>query len=231
MRFFQQESYSLLNQIWLKTITKVSHHLETTNMTPNEGFWNWFIQHEAELFGFEADRERVFDLLQTELGKIDPSVTFEIGPPTEMRREFVISADGIKSAFPAVSALVHAAPILARWKVTAFRPRRLLINQMDFKGKCVHPKDVQFTLLDNGEIAGLYLFIPGFREDEADLKAIGYLLLDEALGEYDVESRLGLIKMFSPDVQTEGERYPLADLPVLFDQWVSRPEGRSARPS
>jgi hypothetical protein len=41
------------------------------------------------------------------------------------------------------------------------------------------------------------LFIPGFREDDVALQQIGYLLLDGALGEYDVETRLGLIKMLS----------------------------------
>jgi hypothetical protein len=86
-------------------------------------------------------------------------------------------------------------------------------------------------LLDNGKIAGIYLFIPGFREDDADLKQIGYLLLDETLGEYDVESRLGLIKMLPPDARTNGDRYPLAELPRLFDQLVARLEGRSGRAS
>ena len=42
------------------------------------------------------------------------------------------------------------------------------------------------------------------QEDDVDLKQIGYLLLDEALGEYDVETRLGLIKMLSPETSTNG---------------------------
>ena len=53
------------------------------------------------------------------------------------------------------------------------------------------------------------------------LKQIGYLLLDEALGEYDVESRLGLIKMLSPEARTEETRYPLFDLPARFDRLIS----------
>jgi hypothetical protein len=80
-------------------------------------------------------------------------------------------------------------------------------------------------------MAGIYLFIPGFREDDVAFKQIGYLLLDETLGEYDVETRLGLIKMLSPDTQTAGDRHPLAELPRLFDQFVSRREGRSRAPS
>jgi hypothetical protein len=57
------------------------------------------------------------------------------------------------------------------------------------------------------------------------------LLLDEALGEYDVESRLALIKMLSPNTYTEGARHPLTELPALFDQLISGLEGRSVQPS
>ena len=203
-------------------------------MTAQEEFWNWFVQHEAELFTLnpdrEAERERVFDRLATELQKVDPDLTFEFGP-NEPRREFVVSAGGIKRAFPAVTSLVNAAPPLDRWQVTSFRPRRTVSNLVQFRDKRVDPRDVQFSLLDNGKMAGIHLFIPGFQENDADLMQIGYLLLDQTQGEYDVESRLGLIRMLSPDARTAGDRYPLAELPALFDQLVSRLEGRSGKAS
>jgi hypothetical protein len=199
-------------------------------MTAQHEFWNWFLQHEAELFDFEADRERIFDQLAAALQRVDPNLTFEFGP-RQARREFVISAGGIKSAFPVVSALAGAVPPLERWRVTAFRPRRTPDSTVEFRGKRVDPKDVQFSLLDNGKIAGVYLFIPGFRDDDAELKQIGYLLLDETLGEYDVEARLGLIKMLPSETRIDGERYPLSELPARFDQLISRLEGRSGKPS
>jgi hypothetical protein len=98
---------------------------------PLVNFWNWFVDHEEELLTFESDRERIFDMLATELNKIDPALCFELGP-NDPRIEFVISAGGIKSAFPAVSALVDAAPTLERWQITAFRPRRMTINSGSF---------------------------------------------------------------------------------------------------
>lgn len=205
-----------------------------TAMRPQEGFWNWFVQHEAELFEFdlhlEPDRERLFDQVAAELQKVDPDLAFEFGP-SDIKREFVISAGGIRRAFPAVVALAKAAPSLPRWSIIAFRPRRSPINPIDFQGKDIHPEDVQFTLLDNGETAGVYLFIPGIREKDVALKSVGYLLLDEALGEYDVETRLGLIKMLPPETATEGDRYPLSELANFFDQLVARLEGRSGEGS
>jgi hypothetical protein len=199
-------------------------------MTLQQKFWKWFLRHESELLEFESDRETVFDRLSKELGKLDPHLTFEFGPK-EPKREFVVTAGGIKSAFPAVVALADAAPALDRWRVTAFRPRRNPCGIIELGGKRVDLADVQFSLLDNGKIAGIHLFIPGFLESDVDFKQIGYLLLDEALGEFDVETRLGLIQMLSPDSATEHERYPLVQLPALFDGLISRLEGRSGGPS
>jgi hypothetical protein len=203
-------------------------------MTTQAQFWNWFSHHEPELFNFdsnrEAERERIFDEISSELQKVNPDLTFEFGP-NDARREFVISAGGLKRAFPAVVSLVDAAPTLDRWRVTAFRPRRWPPNMVEFGGNRVDPKDVQFSLRSNGRSPGVYLFIPGFQEDDVNLKQIGYLLLDDVLGEYDVESRLGLIKLLSPQTPTDGERYPLADLPARFDELVSRLEGRCGRTS
>jgi hypothetical protein len=203
-------------------------------MSDQDCFWTWFIQHEVALFEFdpnwETKRKELFERLAVEIRKVHPDLTFEFGPKGAIR-EFVISGGGIKDAFPSVIALAQAAPRLERWHFIAFRPRRWPISVVEIEGKRIDPKDVQFSLLDNGKMAGLYLFIPGFQESDVDIKQIGYLLLDEALGEYDVETRVGLIKMLSPDARTQGDRFPLHDLPALFDQLVSRLEGCSGTPS
>lgn len=203
-------------------------------MAVEKEFWKWFVRYEKELFDFDpdlkAERERIFDKLSTELHKVNSDLTFEFGPKAT-RREFIVSADGIKSAFAAVTSLVNCAPKLDRWRVTAFRPRHTPPNVLEFRGRRVDPKDVQFTLLDDGKNAGISLFIPDFREGDGDWRQIGYLLLDDVLGEFDVETQLGLIKMLSPDTQTEGRRFPLAELPRAFDLLVSRLSGRSRVPS
>jgi hypothetical protein len=186
-------------------------------MTPQQEFWKWFSEHESELLDFEIDQEAIFDQLSNQLKRLDPDLTFEFGPKLEPR-EFVVSAGGIKRAFPSVSALLAAAPKLERWRFTAFRPRRIPLNIVEFRGKRIDPKDVQFSLLDDGTTAGIYLFIPGYRDGDADFKQIGYLMLDEALGEYDVESKVGLIKMLSPESPTDGDRHLLSELPMRLDE-------------
>ena len=90
---------------------------------------------------------------------------------------------------------------------------------------------MQFSLLNNGKIAGLRLFIPGFHEDDLDWRQVGYLLLDDVLGEYDVETRIGFLKMYSPEAQTAESRYPLADLPSAFDNLICGLEEQIGKPS
>jgi hypothetical protein len=191
---------------------------------PRARFWRWFEKNEPRLFAFdpvkEDERERLFDDLSKHLAKIHPDLTFEFGPQ-QPKREFVVSAAGIKKAFPEVTKLVAAAPRLERWDVIAFRPRRPLCD-IEIGGARMIAKNVQFSLLDNGEIAGIYLFIPGYADGNIAYKQIGYLLLDGVLGEFNVETKLGLIKMYPLEAETDLDRYPLAELPRLFDGLVER---------
>jgi hypothetical protein len=181
-------------------------------------FWAWFQNNEQSLFDFERHRDRIFAALTAALAAVAADLTFEIGPRIDGRRDFVISAGGIRSAFAAVKALAAAAPILPHWNVIAFRPRRTSMMAISFGGLTVRPKDVEFCLLSNGRELAIYLFFDGYREGERAIWGqIGYLLLDQALGEYDVETRGGPIQFFPLSASPEAARYPLPELPVMFD--------------
>ena len=142
-------------------------------------------------------------------------------------REFVISAGGIRKAFPPVSALVAAAPKLERWKITGFRPRRTPFNGVKIGLTQVNSEEVEYSLVTNGMKIGIQLFIPGLRDDVLAFKQIGYLLLDEALGEYDVEIKVGPIQMLPADASRTAERFPLSELPADFDQQASKLEAKT----
>lgn len=160
-----------------------------------KNFWAWFLLHEEQFFNFdgadEPTKETLFEMLSEQLAIVDPDLTFEFGP-RESRREFVISAGGIKEAFPSVISLLNHAPELGRWDLIAFRPRRPVGGCIRLGGRQVDAKDVQFTLLQNGNMIGISLFIPDYREDDMTFKEIVYLLLDEALGS----------TMWSPDLDS-----------------------------
>lgn len=197
---------------------------------PPQDFWKWFVSHEEELFHFEKNLEKTFDRLHSKLCQVDPDLSFEIGPDTEEGRDFVVSASGMKSAFPSVTALVGAAPKLSRWRVIGFRPRRDFLPEIELRGRMIDAREVQFSLTDEGREIGMFLFIPGYDDEDFTWKEIGYLLLDLSLGEFDVETKLGPLKFVPPDAPVRGPRFPLAELPQLFDKHFIQMRLRAGNP-
>lgn len=192
---------------------------KTPAKPPEPTFWAWFEANEALLFDFERDREPVFDALAAAFKKISRDIAFEFGPKEpDGRRELVISAGGIKSAFPAVEKLVAAAPALARWRFTAFRPRRAEVMTLEFGGLRIEPKDVDCCFLVGGQHIGLALFLPGYTEARKnEFGQAGFLMLDEALGEYDVTMKVGAIRFLAFEERRDIDRFPLTELAARFD--------------
>jgi len=189
--------------------------------TPEQNFWNWFQKNDTSLFNFEKDQEKTFDRLATEMKKVNPSLTFEFGPIQNGKREFVISADGIKDAFPSVESLYAIAPKLDHWIWIKFRPRR---SPMDIKygGIEVKANDVFCTIEPDKGNASLTLYVRGYQPDQAKTyTGIVFLMLDQALGEYDVEMRVGLIQTKDYSESSTLEKVPLKDLPTAFDAFFA----------
>ncbi|MTV36708.1 hypothetical protein [Duganella radicis] len=193
----------------------------TATASPEADFWLWFQQNEDEIFNFESNQEVVFDKLAARMQKINPSLTFEFGPKEGRMRDFVISADGIKDAFPNVEKLYAAAPELKKWKVIKFRPRREPFD-IKYQGISVQAASVTLSIARDGSKGAITVLIPGYTESKHETYAgIAFLLLDQALGEYDVETRVGAI-----DVAAPSDRYrqicSLVDLPKTFDELLGR---------
>ncbi|MDD2916238.1 MAG: hypothetical protein PHH70_00130 [Candidatus Gracilibacteria bacterium] len=175
---------------------------ESTFFSPEEKFWTWFLQNDENLFNFERNQEKVFDMLAYELSQVHPDLTFEFGPVLEnTKREFVISAGGIKKAFPAVENLYNSSPKIEKWIITKFRPRREpLHSEMSFGNRTFKMEDIFFKLYEDNQKVGIQIFIKDFTQDEYEIFAqIGYLYLDSALGEYDLETKVGFVEFLGID--------------------------------
>ena len=184
--------------------------------TPQEKFWKWFETNQDMIFFFERDRERIFDVLAAQMHKLNPSLTFEFGPIEDGRREFTISADGIQAAFPIVEALYAAAPELLRWKILKFRQRRQPAD-ISMGGVRVSWKSVLVHVVPHGEKADLFIYLPGFSETQRNTyMSIAFLMLDQSLGEYAVETRIGRLEIEST-TDAPPEAQPLETLPAAFD--------------
>ncbi len=183
-------------------------------------FWKWFVAHEDQIFNFEADQERVFDTLAAHLQRIHRNLVFEFSSVADGKREFIISAGGIKEAFPAVTALVREAPPLTRWKVIAFRQRHQIPSIQCGDIKLDHDA-VFFDYAENGDRIDVTVFLPGIvnssPERLAGLKTVGYLFLDAAVGEYDVETKIAGIEFVDNGSLPDKRRLPLRELPQIVD--------------
>ena len=185
-------------------------------------FWKWFNANESRLYDFEKDQNRIFQELKSELTKVDQSLTFEFGPKENGVRDFVISADGKRSAFPQVIALAEKAPDLSRWRVIKFRPRRPAFAELQYEGVNRKLDQIKFTLVSDGGKAGITIFIDGY--DSARRNAflgIAFLYLDNCLGEYDVETKVGFVEVKAMTEPSKSEKIPLAEITKTFDRFVA----------
>jgi len=158
-------------------------------------FWTWFQGNASELAKLEVADGPLADALAANLRAVDSGLVFELGGRAGEPRDFIISADGIADTFPAVERLAAAAPELAGWTVIAFRPRigtGFLVRYDDFELK---PDDLWFSTEPDGDRIGLHLYIAGLSEENRGV-AIGasFIMLDSAIGEYDVVTKIGFIE-------------------------------------
>lgn len=189
-------------------------------------FWAWFQKNEDTLFHFERDQERIFDALADRMSRVHADLTFEFSSVDEKgKRDFVISAGGIRAAFPAVEKLHEAAPTLPRWNWIKFRPRRSSVSDVEFGGIPVPASSVTYKMYRDGDKIGLVLFFDGYRESEKNaFGQAGYLMLDEALGEYTIETAVGFIEFrAAADDQSRGS-HPISELAEHFDEQRSAPQ-------
>lgn len=188
-------------------------------------FWDWFVAHEAQLFAIESDPEALRRGLEGRLGAVHPRLTVDVGALQDGRRELVIGAGGKVAAFPTVRSLVEQAPPLPRWTVVGLRPRRAPVLPVRAGDLEVAPDQVEFVLFPQGERVGISLFFdPKVMEEPDTMRRIGFLLLDQALGEEDVTTRVGTIDWRPKD--RAGARSTVDDLAAAFDSAI---DGATAR--
>lgn len=190
--------------------------------SPEAQFWAWFGKNQGMLFHFERDQERAFGKLGAAMANVHPNLTFEFGPVEDGKREFVISADGIQDAFPAVERLHASAPSFPQWEFTKFRPRRPAMT-LQMGEVRLEPTDIEVAIEADGDKAALTVFVRGYDESYSQQYMHGaFIMLDQAIGEYDMETKVGPIQVCSFDKESQHERHSLDDLPRAFDEFMKK---------
>jgi hypothetical protein len=205
-----------------------AHASPASDSDPDRAFWNWFVEHAAEL----ATTEPMVDAMnrvQRELDKGHHEIYAELGRDGD-ERLLVLTADGIKDVFPAVQRLFAARPSVKRWKIVAFRPRDTTrpMFTLDMDGHKLDPATVRYVTHRNHEKLDIQLFIPGYVDKDETMAKLAYLALDHTAGEYDVETKLAGIELLPADHAPSSAR-ALEQLPAELDALgPAQPSGQPA---
>ena len=193
---------------------------------PEASFWRWFTEHEEAYRNFEVngpEQDRLFGEMDRALHRVHKGLQFVFDSGGSGTRKLVISADGMRDLIPVVQRLMAAAPELPGWKFTAFRPR-----MTDVAGVTLHigvaeigMSDLWFALRSEGDRIGLDIYLPGVVLANQDQGyTIAFLMLDTALGEYDVMTRVGSLEIhpLPPDPEQRNLK-PFPTLAGEFDAY------------
>jgi hypothetical protein len=165
-------------------------------------FWSWFqarrhdIEHDvASIRQMGGPSNLITDELGERLRTNWPDLVHEIGRAGDGVFELIISADGIRGRFPVVTECVKNAPELPGWRFIAFRPRQQeLPASVVIEGTEVPADDFVFVPHERSELIDLDVLYRGpLPAGDHRIAGASYLLLDFALGEFDVETRIGRI--------------------------------------
>ena len=186
-------------------------------------FWNWFSKNEKVIFTFEKDQEKNLDAISDNLSKYREGLVFEISQVSDGKREFIISADGISELFPDVEALSQAAPNFDRWIIIPFRQRMndYANFNLEYSGKDLDPSKIWiYSRIEEGYF-DLIVYHPEYLEEQRDIfVSASYILLDMALGEFDVVRGIRYIDhQRVPENPFEMGLKPFSELRAIFDAY------------
>lgn len=171
-------------------------------MNKYEKFWKWFRENEETYYyKIEEDMEYLVPLLQEKLVEINENMTFEISEVLgDSTRDFIISADGIFSAFNDVLELYSFRLDLSKWTICSFRAREEVISHsVELDGLKLSYEDISYEYdLENSKI-NIQVYIKGY--DNLDNRYIHayFLLLDSLIGEFDAVTMIENTDVFPWD--------------------------------
>jgi len=179
-------------------------------------FWKLFQNNEEKLFLFEGRQAPLLTELLVELNNFKTPVVVELSPVmANGKRQFIVSADGIKKGFPFVEKIVAMAPPLQKWDVIAFRQPKTNLTQIQIGKLRLRISDVYFTYQTENTKLAVDLYIKDYA-DTAEYNIASFLILDALIGEYDTETMLGSISRHPLKPSHILHLKPIASLPEVL---------------
>ena len=177
-------------------------------------FWNWFVSASTSLR--EGNGHAALQSVNGRMKELGIAVSAEIETAKQEWR-LVITADGDHTRFTEVIRIVKAAPTVPRWSVIAFRQRVPLRGKtIKMDGVSMECDRARVTVRVHGDRVDVQLYLPDFADGNETIRRIGRVALDNAVGEFDAETRIGEITS-APLIQAPSSARPLPELPTILD--------------
>ncbi len=191
---FPEKRFRYMNFISLKS-DSFFQGLFRNKKSKEQEFWEWFSVNEVQLFEAKNDQDVIIMELASRLKKINKGLTFELGGILNGKRIFAISADGVKAVFPFVIKLFNEPKLLTKWIVVPFRQRLKSIERMKIKfgDISIDCSDIFFVAKQEESLISLDIYVKGIEDITSNVANAIYIILDSAIGEYDVETKVGRV--------------------------------------
>ena len=195
--------------------------LSLCKSSPNIIFWNWFKKNEQYIYDNIDNKElqsELYDKISNELGKVDSNLAFNSSPILKNgKREFTISADGLKESFVSVEKLVEQSPKFKNWNIIAFRQRIDNDNlEVRYNDYVISYDDLYYKSSMNEDLYGIDLYIKNF-DGSGQMQNTIYILLDALLGEYDTTMRIDWIEWHELSNENKSRLKKIVDLRKEID--------------
>ncbi|WP_419962446.1 hypothetical protein [Psychrobacillus sp. BM2] len=186
---------------------------------PIEKFWQYFIDHEKELYNFrDEDIENLFGDLYRLISKVNNQLVFSVPKPLiDGKREFTISGSRIAKNFPDVKRLVEGAPEMDNFTIVAFNQRNDDEHGTSTNDIEITRDDIFFDYTYEQEQNELFvsLYIKGFKEENDDYYAVVLDLLELVIGEYALATEITEVEFNM--LNTKYDLLPINDLPKILE--------------
>ncbi len=178
-------------------------------------FWSWFVKNAPR---FEGPPGQVpTDELDHQLTGVHAGLAFVIGGAREGGvHELEISAQGSRKLMPVVREVIDAAPAVAGWRFFAFRqPHPGLSVQLG--PARMSAESIHFVAAPAPDEAGadVAIFVDGFDSNPDMFGEITFLVLDGAVGELAVMTKIRGLDFIDGSKRPSFAR-PLTELPEVL---------------
>lgn len=185
-------------------------------------FWHWLKRNGDRVKkSLQQGQMDVHEEINRAFQQSYPELVWEISPAAEGPWTFCISAEGTRTFFPFVEKAVAEAPTIPGWHIQAFRARGSLDAEINMDNVTLSYHDIWCLMNPTPEGLSVCFHVRGLNSDNAEmLIEATFILLDNAIGEYDAATRIHEIDFdVLPETVEESELYfPMHQLPAWLDR-------------